>query len=373
MEAIGQLTGGIAHDFNNMLQGISGAVDLSARLLRAGRHAEVPKYLEMAMASVQRAASMTQRLLAFSRRHPLAAQVVDVNALLLSLQELLHRTVGENIRLQFDLYPDACHVVCDPHQLESAVLNLAINARDAMPQGGTLAVETRIATVPAHPIDGEALAPGDYVRISVRDTGTGMDEATLRQAFEPFFTTKATGQGTGLGLPMVYGFARQSQGLAQLESRPGEGTSVHLLLPRTGRSLQLPAAAASPQDDAQAAGSILLVEDDETVRSLLQRSLGDVGYRVAEAATGAQALALLARLPGIDLLVTDVGLPGGMNGRQLAEQALQQAPRLRVLLLTGYMEDTSVEAHLPMLMKPVRLDVLLRRVEDLLAAGRAGG
>ena len=376
MEAVGQLTGGIAHDFNNMLQGITGALDLSQRLLAAGRAAEIPRYLEMAMGSAQRAASMTHRLLAFSRRQPLAPQVLDVNALIESLRELLQRTMGEAIEVRLELEPRAWHSRCDPHQLESALLNLAINARDAMGAGGLLTLCTsNDALGPMALPEGEESPGGDYVCIAVRDSGAGMEDAVVKRAFEPFFTTKPIGEGTGLGLSMVYGFIRQSLGMATIASRPGEGSTVRLFLPRVEGPATPPAAHDSASELGVGMGrKVLVVEDDEVVRVLVLQALRDVGYHPLGAASGPEALRIVDRLPELALLLTDIGLPGGLNGRQVAEVARQRWPQLKVLFMTGYIHagaqpQADQAEGMNLVTKPVRLDTLLRRVQELIGGG----
>jgi PAS domain S-box-containing protein len=374
MEAIGQLTGGIAHDFNNMLQGIVGALDVIKRLQASGRGDSVPRFVDMAMGSAQRAAAMTHRLLAFSRQQPLTPQRVDVAALVLSMRELLRRTAGDSIALAIDLQPRLWATRCDPNQLESALLNLAINARDAMPGGGTLTVRAANEQMAATPIGpNDALAAGEYVRISVADTGEGMSADVVARAFDPFFTTKAIGQGTGLGLSMVYGFARQSGGLAAIGSRPGAGTTVSLLLPRhTGETVPEPAPPAAARLRGSAGTTVLVVEDDEVVRTLVVEALRELEYDVHAAGDGHDALALLARLGRVDLLLSDIGLPGGISGKQLAREARGRQPDLKVLLMTGYalevVEADLVQERIELIAKPFLIDVLLRRVEDLTRA-----
>ena len=374
MEAIGQLTGGIAHDFNNMLQGITGALEVMRRRLAKGQVQGLERFMDSASQSAQRAASLVQRLLAFSRRQSLDPRPVDVNALIGSMEELMARTLGEQVRLHVSLAPDAHAALGDESQLESAILNLAINARDAMPHGGELHLSTRnvvLSAQQAQQIDG--LAAGPYLAITVRDTGTGMPPDVLAQAFDPFFTTKPIGQGTGLGLSMVYGFAQQSGGHLRMESTPDVGTTVTLLLPHAPAAPApseggLPPAAALPQGQGEV---VLVVEDDPGVRLLVLEVLADLGYRALQAADGRAALPILRSDARIDLLVSDVGLPG-VNGRQLAEIARLHRPALRVLLMTGYSEYATHRATflgpgMAMIAKPFQVQELAHRIRDMLA------
>ncbi|PWC40902.1 PAS domain-containing sensor histidine kinase [Azospirillum sp. TSO35-2] len=351
MEAIGQLTGGVAHDFNNLLQAISSSLELIDQRLAAGRApqvaADIAPFAATARAAVDRAASLTRRLLAFARRQPLRPERTDLNALVDGLWELLHRSVGEAIRLERRPSAALWPVRADVSQIENALLNLVINARDAMPDGGTLTIETANAPVGPAEIAGEpGVEPGDYVAVTVADTGTGMPPEVLSRVYEPFFTTKPIGQGTGLGLSQLYGFARQSGGFVRIDSTVGQGTAVRLFLPRhhpdrdhPGEGDAHPATATpAPHSGSQggaAKGTVLVVEDEGLVRMLLVEVLEGDGYTVLEAADGDAALALLSSPARIDLLTTDVGLPG-LNGRQLAEMARGLRPELRVLFLTGY-------------------------------------
>jgi PAS domain S-box-containing protein len=374
MEAIGQLTGGIAHDFNNMLQGIVGALDLIKRLHAAGRLDTIPRFIDMAMGSAHRAAAMTHRLLAFSRQQPLAPEPLDLNALVQSLRELVRRTTGESITLALDLAPHAWSTKCDANQLESAILNLAINARDAMPEGGQLTLRTANVTLPPTQVGPEdTLEAGDFVRVTVSDSGTGMPQEVIDRAFDPFFTTKPIGQGTGLGLSMVYGFARQSGGFATITSRLGAGTDVSLLLPRYEGETLPPALVHPVSELAHGRGeTIVVVEDDEVVRTLAVETLGGLGYDVHGAVTAAEAVELLNRLGPVDLLLSDIGLPGGVSGKQLVDAARASRPDLKVILITGYAQeamDTDLLAQrIELLRKPVLIDVLLRKVQDVLGA-----
>ena len=375
MEAIGQLTGGIAHDFNNMLQGIVGALDVIRKLHQAGRTDNIPRFVEMGLSSAQRAAAMTHRLLAFARQQPLAPQRVDLAVLVQGLRELVRRTTGESITLELELAPDGWPTRCDPNQLESAVLNLAINARDAMPAGGRLVLRTENVALPRTQLGpGDFLEAGDFVKLSVRDTGTGMPQEVIDRAFDPFFTTKPIGQGTGLGLSMVYGFARQSGGFATIESWPGEGTSVSLLLPRhEGAEVQGPLVQPAPEAMQGGGGeTIVVVEDDEVVRTLAAETLAGLGYRVHAAADGVEGARLLNELGAVDLLLTDIGLPGGLSGKQLADAARASRPQLKVILITGYAQEATdadlLGQRFELLRKPVLIDVLLRKVQDVLKA-----
>ncbi len=371
MDAIGQLTGGIAHDFNNMLTGVLGALDLIQRRIAAGRVSEIDRYIEAAMSSANRAASLTHRLLAFARRQSLNTRPVDVNRMVMSMEELLRRTIGESIELEIDLH-SALHLTnTDEHQLENALLNLVINARDAMPDGGRVLIQTEAVHVAAlH----DALTPGDYVRLSVQDTGTGMSGEVIARAFDPFFTTKPIGQGTGLGLSMVYGFINQTGGQVQIDSVEGHGTSIDLYLPCHFESSDrhLPTDEDSVPPRASQGERVLLVEDEPDVRMLVVDVLRELGYSVEVASDGAAALPFLEGAERFDLLVTDVGLPG-MNGRQLAEIARQQRPELRVLFMTGYARNAQVrsdflEEGMDLLTKPFSIDELAQRVRGLIEA-----
>ena len=319
MEAVGQLTGGIAHDFNNLLTGIVGSLDLLQTRLDQGRTDNVARYINAAMTSANRAAALTHRLLAFARRQPLIPKSVDVNRLVVSLEDLLRRTIGETIDLEIAASDDLWCTLCDPNQLESALLNLAINARDAMPDGGKLTITTANARLDGMTADTPALSPGDYICIGVTDSGTGMSAEVAARAFDPFFTTKPIGQGTGLGLSMIYGFARQSNGHVTIDSKLGQGTSVKLYLPRHHGDVAAEHASAVRAAEHAATGeTVLVVEDEPVVRGVIMEMLGEQGYRTLEAVDGPSGLRMLRTNERIDLLVTDVGLPG-MNGRQLAD------------------------------------------------------
>lgn len=368
MEAVGQLTGGIAHDFNNMLTGVLGALDLM-RIKGKGQLEGLERYMEAAQHSAHRAAALTQRLLAFSRRQSLESRPMSANELILALQELLQRTVSEQISVTLELGDDLPWILADANQLENALLNLVINARDAMPDGGLITLATYWVTCTEQGTEDDALAPGDYVCIEVRDTGTGIPERLLDKVLEPFFTTKPQGQGTGLGLSMVYGFARQSNGRLTIASDE-TGTRISVFLP-TAEQRREPKRP-TPAEFTQGAGeTILLVEDDDAVRLVNQEALEALGYRVWSAAEGKAALRLLEQLPKLDLLVTDVGLPG-LNGRQLAEVIQQLRPRLPVLFLTGYAEGALsrtafLGGNMELMTKPFTLDQLAAQVAAMLS------
>jgi PAS domain S-box-containing protein len=379
MEAVGQLTGGIAHDFNNMLQGISGGLDLMQRRIEQGRAAEVGRFVEATRQTVERAAALTHRLLAFARRQTLDPKPVDVDAMTQGMEELIRRTAGPGIQVELRLKDGSWAVQCDPNQLENVLLNLAINARDAMPEGGRLTIGTRHAQLSASDVaHKEDAEPGDYVEVAVTDSGVGMDEATLARAFEPFFTTKPLGEGTGLGLSQLYGFVRQSQGVVQLDSRPGRGTTVRFYLPRYRQgdeAAEETRAGAVPgtlhANAAASGGTVLLVEDEAEVRAIAAEHLRDLGYTVLEAVDGPSALRILQDSRGshLDLLVTDVGLPNGLNGRQVADAAREHRPSLPVLLITGYAGgalEGQLAPGMAVLSKPFRLDVLAAKMRDMI-------
>jgi PAS domain S-box-containing protein len=379
MEAVGQLTGGIAHDFNNMLQGISGGLDLMQQRIAQGRAAEVGRFVDATRQTVQRAAALTHRLLAFARRQTLDTKPVNADDLAQGMEELIRRTVGPEIQVELRLRDGSWAVQCDPNQLENVLLNLAINARDAMPKGGRLTIGTRHARLSAADVaHEEGTEPGDYVEVAVTDTGIGMDEATLARAFEPFFTTKPLGEGTGLGLSQLYGFVRQSHGIVQLNSKPDQGTTVRFYLPRyrqeSGAAEQTASRTIpSPPHASRAVGTgtVLLVEDEAEVRAIAAEHLRDLGYMVLEAVDGPSALRILRdnRSPPLDLLLTDVGLPNGLNGRQLADAARDYRPGLPVLLITGYAGgalEGQLAPGMAVLSKPFRLDVLSAKILEMI-------
>jgi PAS domain S-box-containing protein len=368
MEAIGRLTGGIAHDFNNILQGIAGSVELAQRRAGEGRIADTQRFLDTTRTAVDRAGALTHRLLAFARRQRLDARPIDPDGLVAGMAEMIRRTMGPGIRVELNLRDGAWGVLCDPNELESALLNLCINARDAMPEGGRLVIGTADAQLSADDISEEEAKPGDFVEISVADTGEGMAPEVMERVFEPFYTTKPLGQGTGLGLSQVYGFVRQSRGIVQIESVPRGGTTVRLCLPRHDRadaSIK-PVLPPDPQQ-ARVGQTLLLVDDEEHVRRPVSEHLRELGYQVLEAEDGLSALHVQDGVARLDLLVTDVGLPNGMNGRQLAEAVRQNRPGLPVLFITGYSGTTLVPGS-EVVRKPFDLDTLARRVHAIMSA-----
>ena len=375
MEAVGQLTGGIAHDFNNLLTGITGSLDLLAKRLAEGRINEADRFITAAQGAARRASSLTHRLLAFSRRQTLAPRPTDLARLARGMEELIQRTMGPGITVEAVHGGGLWPVLVDPGQLENALLNLCINARDAMPEGGKLTIESGNRWLDERVAAECELPPGQYVSLCVSDTGEGMTPDVVARAFEPFFTTKPIGQGTGLGLSMIYGFARQSGGQVRIYSEPGQGTMVCLYLPRHLGAAEAPEPTPSAADTPQAmAGqTILIVDDEPTVRMLASEVLGQLGYATMEAEDGKAGLATLNTDRPIDLLITDVGLPGGMNGRQVADAARAVRPDLKVLFVTGYAENAVLSpGHLApgmhRLTTPFAMDELARRVKAILTA-----
>ncbi len=374
MEAIGQLTGGIAHDFNNMLQAISSSLELMTRRIEQGRGEEAVRFVNSARKTVERASALTNRLLAFARRQTLQPRTIVLDEVVEGMTDLLQHTVGANIQVELALHDRTWTVLCDPHQLENVLLNLVINARDAMPEGGRLTIGTRHARLEETDVAGhEGARAGEYVEVFVSDTGVGMDEVARSRAFDPFFTTKPLGQGTGLGLSQLYGFVLQSNGIVGLESEPGKGTTVRIHLPRHSDVLPDAELPVSPGEaaNADAEDVILLVEDEEAVRAMAVEQLRDLGYAVLEAEDGAAALRLLKRETRVDVLVTDVGLPGGLNGRQVAEVARQTRPSLPVLFITGFAGSVLKEQLAPgmeVIGKPFTLEKLSSRLQKMLDA-----
>lgn len=370
MEAVGQLTGGIAHDFNNLLTGIMGALDMMQKRLAEQRYGKVDEYAKAVLASANRAAALTHRLLAFARRQPLDPRPVAANALIGGMEDMLRRTLGENIQLDVRATAGLWLTRCDANQLESALLNLVINARDAMPHGGRIIIETSNVEIGAS--DTVTLDSGEYVCIAVKDTGTGMPQSVIEKAIDPFFTTKPLGQGTGLGLSMAYGFVRQSGGDIAIASIVGEGTVVRLYLPRfVGEAdRSVPDGADTGSYRLLGDRTALVVEDEVVVRQLVVDVLSDLGWHVLEAADGAQGLRVLLSDERIDLLITDVGLPQ-LGGRQMVNLARQERPKLRTLFITGYAEtDTAVEVLAPreqLMLKPFAMETLAQRVRELMA------
>ena len=370
MEAVGHLTGGIAHDFNNLLTGIIGSLDIVRRRLEGQLSEDTARFIDAASTSAHRAAALTHRLLAFARRQSLDTRPEDLNACVAGMEDLLCRSLGEHIEFETNLQADLWPGLTDVHQLENALLNLAINARDAMPEGGKLIVETTNARLDeAYAQAREDVTAGDYAVIAVTDTGMGMPANVVARAFDPFFTTKPIGQGTGLGLSMIYGFMKQSGGHVRIHSSPGQGTTVKLYLSRARGDAPAAPAALEGEVPRGQGETVLVVEDDPTVRMLVVEVLEELGYRYLEAADGPSALALMD-MPRIDLLVTDVGLPN-MNGRQLAEIARQRRPGLKVLFITGYAETAAVrggflDPGMEMMTKPFALDALGAKIRQLI-------
>ncbi|MDT8329518.1 ATP-binding protein [Roseomonas gilardii] len=375
MEAVGQLTGGIAHDFNNMLTGVLGSLDLMQARLAKGRFAELERFLGLARAGAERAAALTQRLLAFSRRQVLMPQPVELQRLVAGMEGLIRSTIGPEIDIGVTTPAESWPVLCDPHQMENALLNLCINARDAMPGGGRLAIA--LANLPASGApDGSPDGGGeDQVMLSVSDTGSGMAPEVMRRAFDPFFTTKPIGQGTGLGLSMIYGFVQQSGGQVTIESAPGQGTTLRLCFPRhRGAAIAAPEAGKPRAAVAGLGGTVLVVDDEPSLRLLAAEALREHGCTALEAADAAAALKILRGGTAIDLLVTDIGMPGGMNGRDLALAARELRGRLRVLFITGYPEAALEGVALSgpdtqLLTKPFTMEVLTGRIRHMMAQG----
>jgi signal transduction histidine kinase len=379
MEVVGQLTGGLAHDFNNLLTIVMGGLHIienqMALLPESPVTIRIARARRMALEGADRAANLTERLLAFARRQPLAPRPIDPGMLISGIVDLLRRTIGEAIILMINATDETWDIHADSNQLENALLNLAVNARDAMPNGGTITISTKNIEFGATDVTAlaEPVEPGQYVMIAIADSGTGMAPATMEHIFEPFFTTKDVGKGTGLGLSQVYGFVRQSSGHVRVESEVGHGTTVTIYLPRhIGRDK--PAGVARGQraaGHAAATECILVVEDDDALRAYVTEALRDFGYRILEARNGAAALLVLEGRPDIDLLLTDIVMPGGMNGRELADAARTGGPGLKVLFMTGYSGD-AIEDHrrldpdMRLIGKPFSIDGLARKVRGVL-------
>jgi PAS domain S-box-containing protein len=373
MEAVGQLTGGIAHDFNNLLMGIAGSLDIMKARLAQGRIGDLERYITAAQGAASRAATLTHRLLAFSRRQTLEPKPVDANHLVAGMEELVRRTVGTDIQIETVLAAGLWPCFCDPNQLENAVLNLCINARDAMPDGGRLTVETANTWLDDSSARQRDMQPGQYIALCVTDTGIGMSEEIVAKAFDPFFTTKPLGKGTGLGLSMIYGFARQSNGQARIYSEVGQGTTVKIYLPRyLGKAPVKDADEEEMEMPRAVAGETVLVVDDEpTVRMLVGDTLTELGYNGIEVGDAASGLKVLESDVKIDLLITDIGLPGGMNGRELADAARKHRPDLKVLFITGYAENAAIsngqlEPKTHVLSKPFAIDALAARIRSII-------
>jgi PAS domain S-box-containing protein len=370
MEAVGQLTGGIAHDFNNLLQGILGALDIVKRRIAEGRIGDLDPFLNGALDSANRAATLTHRLLAFSRRQPVDPRPLDLNELIGSVEELLRRSLGENIDLRVAADDDLWLVRCDGNQLENALLNLAINARDAMPSGGTVTIDTANTVFDPRQARRRDVSPGEYVCLRVSDTGVGMPPSVKARAFDPFYTTKPIGKGTGLGLSMIYGFVRQSDGSVLIDSEPGKGTSIEICLPRyKGDAVEAPVQESSGNNRAEANEVVLIVEDEAVVRLLVVETLNDLGYKALETADSAVALRILQSSQRVDLLVSDIGLPG-LNGRQLADAARVTRPGLKVLFVTGYAEDAAgsafLEPGMEIVIKPFTMEALAGKIREMI-------
>nr|WP_219855207.1 MULTISPECIES: ATP-binding protein [Pseudomonas] len=374
MEAVGQLTGGIAHDFNNMLTGIIGSLELLRRRVARGKLDDLDSLIDLGVTSANRAAGLTHRLLAFSRRQSLDSKPVQINRLVTSMGELLQRSINESISLNMRLSEQLWTAEADPNQLESALLNLVINARDAMPNGGRLTVETSNRHLDSvFTAAYGSLTPGDYVELSVSDTGCGIPESVMGRVFDPFFTTKPIGQGTGLGLSMIYGFARQSRGHVIIHSEVDKGTTVSLFLPRfVGEVVADEASNPTLLPFANEGETVLIVEDDAAVRVLVSAVLKELGYAYVEAGDANTAVPIIESDQRIDLLISDVGLPG-MNGRQLAEIGRQIRPDLKVLFITGYAEHAAVrggflEPGMQLIAKPFTFDLLTAKVREMIRA-----
>ena len=376
MEAVGQLTGGVAHDFNNLLAGITGSLDLMKARLAQGRIGELERYITAAQGAASRAATLTHRLLAFARQQPLEPKAVDANRLISGMEELVRRSVGPGNQIDTVLAAGLWPCFCDQNQLENAVLNLCINARDAMPDDGCITIETANTWVDDRGAAERDMPPGQFVVICVSDTGTGMPEEVRARAFDPFFTTKPVGKGTGLGLSMIYGFAKQSGGQARIYSEVGQGTTVKIYLPRHVGSVEEDRSGdvERPLRRSDSGETVLVVDDEPTVRMLIGDTLAELGYRGIEAADAASALKVLESDVQIDLLITDIGLPGGMNGKDLADSARKSRPDLKILFITGYAENAAItNGHLQpgmhVLSKPFPLEKLVSRIRAIIDKG----
>ena len=377
MEAVGQLTGGLAHDFNNLLAGISGSLELMQTRMQQGRFQDVERYMAAAQGASKRAAALTHRLLAFSRRQTLDPKPTDVNRLATGMEDMIQRTVGPSIPIEVVGASSLWPALVDPSQLENALLNLCINARDAMPDGGRITIETAnkwLDERAAHKLD---MPEGQYLSLCVTDTGTGMPPDVIARVFEPFFTTKPIGEGTGLGLSMIYGFAQQSGGQVRIYSEVGQGTTVCIYLPRHYGAIADKAGEAKLAElpRSEQGETVLIVDDEPTVRMLVADILEDLGYTAIEAGDSAAGLKVLQSDVRIDLLVTDVGLPGGMNGRQMADAARVKRTDLRVLFITGYAENAVLgngylAPGMAVLTKPFTIEAMAARIRSMIEAGK---
>jgi PAS domain S-box-containing protein len=375
MEAVGKLTGGIAHDFNNLLTGIIGNLDLMKTRLIEGRTGELDRYVTAALAAADRAASLTHRLLSFSRQQPLDPTPTKLNRLVAGMEDLIRRTVGPEITVEVVGAGGLWTAFIDQNQFENALLNLCINARDAMPRGGRLTIETANMWLDDQPARQRDLPAGQYVSVSVTDTGEGMTSEVISQAFDPFFTTKPAGKGTGLGLSMVYGFTRQSGGQVRIYSELERGTTVTLYLPRHfGKEVEAAATSSEPREmpSSWSGETVLIVDDEPSVRALIEEVLFKLGYVAVQAEDGAAALRILESGQHIDLLITDIGLPGKMNGRELADAGLEIWPHLKILYITGYAQNAVVgngylSPSMNILTKPFRMDVLAAKIKSIIS------
>lgn len=381
MEAVGQLTGGIAHDFNNLLMSITGSLDILGERLARGNVSDLERYIVAAQGASRRAAALTHRLLAFSRRQTLDPKPTDVNRLIADMEDLVRRTVGPSIDVKVQLADDVWPTLVDQNQLENALLNLCINARDAMPDGGQLLINTNNELINSEVAQESDILPGQYVALRVRDTGNGMEPSVLAHAFDPFFTTKPLGQGTGLGLSMIYGFVRQSGGHVSITSEPLKGTNVCVFFPRQYAQIEMPEETqeVTPSDTVAERGegeTVLVVDDESSIRMIVTDVLEEAGYTPIEAEDGRSGLQILQSNTRIDLLITDVGLPGGMNGRQLADAGRASRPDMKVLFITGYADNAVIrggdlEAGMHVLTKPFAIDELVHRIKTLVNSGPA--
>ena len=373
MEAVGQLTGGLAHDFNNLLAAISGSLEVMQMRIAQGRSGEIDRFMAAAKGSVKRAAALTHRLLAFSRRQTLDPKPTDANRLIADMEELIRRTIGPGIHLEVVGAGGLWPTLVDPNQLENALLNLCLNARDAMPDGGRLTIETANKWFDDRAASERDMTPGQYISVCVSDNGVGMAPDVVAKAFDPFFTTKPMGAGTGLGLSMTYGFARQSGGQVRIYSELGKGTTTSIYLPRHDVDACQDAARLAELPGVQSDGEVVLVIDDEpTIRMLIVEVLREAGYVAVEAFDGASGLRALETLTRLDLLITDVGLPGGLNGRQIADAARVKRPDLKVLFITGYAENAALgngylDRGMSVVTKPFPMDALGRKIAGMMA------
>ena len=373
MEAVGQLTGGLAHDFNNLLAGITGALQLMEIRMQQGRFGDFDRYIAMAQGASKRAAALTHRLLAFSRQQTLTPKPTNVNRLVADMHELIQRTVGPGIPIEVVGVSEAWNALVDTSQLENALLNLCINARDAMPDGGRITIETANKWIDEHSARSQSMEQGQYLSLCVTDTGTGMSKEVIARACDPFFTTKPIGQGTGLGLSMIYGFAQQSGGQVRIYSELDRGTTVCIYLPRYhGDSVEEDTSSqVATLNRSEHVATVLIVDDEPTVRMLLIDVLEDMGYAWIEAEDSAAGLKILQSDARIDLLVSDVGLPGGMNGRQMADAGCLSRPDLKVLFITGYAENAVLNNRylapgMAVLTKPFSIEVIAERIRSMI-------